>query len=73
MNALKTQISGSHYKDMKILVVEYCYANNIGFLEGAIIKYVSRWKKKNGINDLKKDKHFCELLIELAEQDEKSK
>lgn len=69
MKALSEQIGGSHYKEMKIQVVEYCYANNIGFLEGAAIKYLSRWRKKGGIDDLKKAKHFCELLIELAQKD----
>jgi Protein of unknwon function (DUF3310) len=62
---LQTQEGGSHYKDMAIQPVEYIYANGLGFCEGAIIKYVSRWKAKNGLEDLKKAKHFIELLIEL--------
>jgi hypothetical protein len=65
-NPLNTQISGSHYKDMKIQVVEFCYANNIPFLEGAVIKYVCRWKKKGGVDDLKKARHFIDILIELS-------
>jgi UDP-3-O-acyl-N-acetylglucosamine deacetylase len=63
--ALETQVGGSHYKDMKIQVVEYCHANQIPFMEGCVIKYVSRWRNKNGIDDLKKARHFIDLIIEL--------
>jgi UDP-3-O-acyl-N-acetylglucosamine deacetylase len=63
--ALEAQVGGSHYKDMKIQVVEYCHANQIPFMEGCVIKYVSRWRNKNGIDDLKKARHFIDLIIEL--------
>jgi len=49
---------------MKIQPIEYILANNLGFAEGNIIKYISRYKNKNGIEDLKKAIHFIELLIE---------
>jgi len=65
MNALDKQVAGDHYKDQSIQPVEYIHANGIGFFEGNVIKYVSRWKKKNGITDLEKAKHYIELLIEL--------
>ena len=45
--------------------VEYIHANAIGYFEGNVIKYVSRWRKKNGLADLEKAKHYIELLIEL--------
>ena len=64
MGALKTQIGGDHYKKMKIQPVEYIVANGIGFIEGSVIKYVSRWKSKNGVEDLKKAKHLLDILIE---------
>jgi hypothetical protein len=64
-NPLDTQVSGTHYKDLPIQPVEYIYANAIGYFEGNVIKYVSRWRKKNGIADLEKAKHYIELLIEL--------
>ena len=64
-SALEVQIGGSHYKDMTIQPVEYIHANNIPFLEGCVIKYVSRWKSKGGIQDLQKAKHFIDLLIDL--------
>jgi hypothetical protein len=64
-SALDIQVAGSHYKDLAIQPVEYIHANNIGYFEGNVVKYVSRWKAKNGIKDLEKAKHYIELLIEL--------
>ncbi len=63
--ALDVQVSGNHYKDLAIQPVEYIHANDIGYFEGNVIKYVSRWRNKNGIIDLEKAKHYIELLIEL--------
>ena len=63
--ALNKQVDGDHYKSMAIQPVEFIHANALGFLEGNVIKYVSRWRKKNGIADLQKAKHYVELLIEL--------
>ena len=65
MSALENQINGDHYKSLTIQPVEYIHANNIPFLEGNVIKYVTRWRNKNGIADLEKAKHYIELLIEL--------
>jgi len=65
MDSLHKQVDGNHYKDMAIQPVEYIHANGIGYFEGNVIKYVSRWRKKNGVADLEKAKHYIELLIEL--------
>ena len=65
MSALDNQVAGDHYKKMKIQPLEFIHANNIPFAEGCVIKYVSRWRDKGGIDDLEKAKHFLELLIEL--------
>lgn len=62
--ALDVQIGGDHYKTA-IQPVQYIHANEIGFCEGNVIKYVSRWRNKNGIADLDKAKHYIELLIQL--------
>ena len=64
-NPLDVQVDGNHYKQMKIQPVEYIHANGIPYLEGNVIKYVSRWRNKNGMADLEKAKHYIELLIEL--------
>lgn len=65
--ATATQVGGNHYKDMAIQPIEYILGNGIGYAEGAVIKYVSRWQNKGGVDDLKKAKHFLELLIEHVE------
>lgn len=65
MTALGKQVAGNHYKDLPIQPVEFIHANAIGYFEGNVIKYVSRWRKKNGVADLEKAKHYIELLIEL--------
>lgn len=65
---LDTQVAGDHYKKLKIQPVEYIHANNIGYFEGNVIKYVSRWRDKNGTTDLEKAKHYLELLIELEQK-----
>ena len=64
-NALDKQVAGNHYKDLPIQPVEYIYANALGYFEGNVVKYISRWRKKNGIADLEKAKHYIELLIQL--------
>ena len=63
--ALDVQVAGNHYKELAIQPVEYIHANNIGYFEGNVIKYVSRWRNKNGVKDLEKAKHYIDLLIEL--------
>jgi hypothetical protein len=63
--ALARQEGGSHYKDLPIQPVQFIHANGIGYFEGNVIKYVARWRAKNGIADLRKAKHYLELLIEL--------
>lgn len=63
MSALELQEGGGHYKEMVVQPVEFIQMNNIPYIEGNVIKYVCRWRKKNGIEDLKKAKHYLELLI----------
>ena len=63
--ALEVQVGGDHYKAMAIQPVEFIHANSSPYFEGNVIKYVCRWRAKNGVDDLKKAKHYLELLIEL--------
>ena len=67
MSALDTQIGGDHYKTLSIQPLEYILANNIPYAEGNVIKYVTRWKSKHGVEDLKKARHYLDVLIEKAE------
>ena len=66
MKSFKKQVGGSHYKNYKIQPVEFIIKNNIGFVEGNIIKYVLRFKEKGGVSDLEKAKHYIELLIDTT-------
>jgi hypothetical protein len=54
MKAKDTQIGGNHYNKYAIQPTEFIHKNNIGFIEGNILKYIIRYKDKNGIEDLKK-------------------
>lgn len=64
--ANKIQEGGRHYKEMLIQTWDYIIANKIGYMEGNVIKYVSRWKDKGGIEDLKKARHYLDKLIEVS-------
>ena len=64
-SAFKHQEGGSHYKDFAIQPVEFIHRNGIGFMEGNAIKYLVRWRNKGGIEDLKKAKHYIEMLLEM--------
>lgn len=64
ISPMKEQVGGTHYKAMKIQPIEFITANNIGYMEGNVIKYVCRYKNKNGVEDLKKAMHYLQLLIE---------
>lgn len=63
-HSLKKQVGGDHYKKLKIQPIEYALANDLGICEHAVVKYVSRWKDKNGIEDLRKAIHYIEMLIQ---------
>jgi hypothetical protein len=67
MSALDQQQGGDHYRKLKIQPVAYIHANGLPFIEGSVIKYVTRWRDKGGIDDLKKARHFLDLLIELED------
>ena len=62
-DALSAQVGGDHYKDMKIQPVEFITANDLGFLEGNVVKYICRHHAKNGAQDIKKAIHYCQLIL----------
>jgi len=66
--ANEEQIDGSHYKDRTIQPWDYIVQNQIPYLEGNIIKYVSRWRAKNGMTDLLKAQHYLTKLIETEHE-----
>lgn len=66
-SAFSKQVGGSHYREVVIQPVEYIMANNIPYCEGNVIKYVTRWRRKGGLDDLRKARHYLDLLIEHEE------
>jgi hypothetical protein len=68
-SSLNKQVGGGHYKDFTIQPIEFIHLNGIPFIEGNVIKYLCRWREKNGLQDLEKAKHYIELLIELESRD----
>lgn len=67
--ALDIQIGGSHYTDMAIQPMEFSMANKLDACQHTIIKYVSRFRTKGGIQDLEKAKHVIDMLIEFEQAD----
>lgn len=64
-DSLKTQVNGNHYTKLKIQPMEYSMANGLNACQHTVIKYVTRYKDKNGIEDLMKAMHTLDMLIEF--------
>ena len=70
-SALHVQIGGAHYAGKKIQPVEYIHANRLNFLEGCVVKRITRWRDKpaaDRFQDLEKIKHEIDLLIEMEKR-----
>lgn len=70
IDPLEKQQGGSHYKDLAIQPIQYIHANKLGYIEGNVVKYITRHKEKNGAEDIRKIIHYCELLLELEYKDD---
>jgi hypothetical protein len=68
-DANSIQIGGSHYKKPNIRLQHWDLISmyNIGYLEGCATKYLSRWRDKNGLEDVEKAGHYVQKLIEMAQ------
>lgn len=62
---LQRQEGGDHYKGRAIQPIEYIHANGLGFMEGSIVKYATRHKDKGGAEDIRKVRHYCDLILAL--------
>lgn len=69
MSANDSQIGGNHYKGQAVQPWDFIVSNGLGYLEGNVVKYVSRWRKKGGVEDLRKAQHYLAKLIEVAESE----
>lgn len=58
---MAVQHGGSHYKSLAIQPTEFCMKNGLDFCIGSILKYVTRRRSKNGVEDLRKARHFVEI------------
>ncbi len=66
----ETQVGGSHYNKMKIQPVTFIMENGLSYAQGNVIKYVCRYKDKNGLEDLKKAQQYIGFLInEISDND----
>jgi hypothetical protein len=72
LNPLRTQVGGNHYKGFKIQPAYFATVNDLGFLQGCIVKRICRYDKDGGegIKDLEKIKHEIDLLIYIKYSEE---
>jgi hypothetical protein len=63
---LSDPTSPSHYTGQAIEPIEYIAANKLDFCEGNVVKYITRWKHKNGIEDLEKARVYIDFLINMV-------
>ena len=66
-NANAVQVGGEHYKTKNIQPWDAIHAWGLGFFSGNVVKYVARHREKNGVEDLKKARHYLDKLIEIME------
>lgn len=66
----KEQIEHPKHYNQGIEMWDYSYSHGLDFFEGNVVKYVTRWRHKNGIQDLKKAKEYLDKLIELEESNQ---
>ena len=66
-NPLTEQVGGDHYSKLAIQPAVYAEQNKLSYLQGNAIKYITRYKDKNGVEDLYKAIHTVKLLIELED------
>lgn len=57
------QVGGDHYKGIAVDVIRFCLIHNIEFSMGSAFKYIVRWRKKNGIEDLEKALHYLNCIL----------
>lgn len=67
--ALKTQVGGNHYSKMQIQPMEFAMANRWDAGAFSILKYLTRHRDKNGLQDLQKARHFVDLRCALLPYD----
>ena len=64
---MNQKINPTHYKQGKIEVIDFIIDQKMDYLTANVQKYLSRWRFKDGVCDLKKAKWFLDKLIEQEE------
>ncbi len=62
--AASKQVAGDHYSSQEIEPIEYTIANNLGYCEGNVVKYITRHKLKGGKEDILKAMHYLQFILE---------
>lgn len=65
---LHQQEGGDHYRLQAIQPVQYIHANNIPYMEGNVVKYITRHRSKGGAEDIRKAIHYCQLILQMEYQ-----
>ena len=73
LKSLNDQIGGSHYKSLVMQPIEFIVKSNLSFIQGNIIKYITRYKNKNGKQDIEKCIHYANMAIDLKDAGPKVK
>ena len=68
LDALSQQIGGSHYKMMPFQPISLITTIDLDFFQGNVVKYVSRYKLKDGVRDIENAKHYCLMAMELDDK-----
>lgn len=64
----KRQVGGKHYARYNIQPIDFIIDNNLDWCEANVVKYITRWRDKNGLEDLRKAMHYIQLLIDREVQ-----
>lgn len=65
MKANDLQVAGNHYKQFKYETWDVIHTWGLGYFDGNAVKYLSRWRHKGGVEDLRKAAHYIQKLIEI--------
>lgn len=63
--ANKYMVGGAHYKQHTYETWDVIADWGLGYFDGNAVKYLSRWRHKNGVEDLRKARHYIDKLIEM--------
>ena len=64
MNLLQSQVGGTHYQNYKVQPIIWALDNHINAAEFSILRYLLRYKHKNGLEDLNKALHYTQILMQ---------